>query len=217
MVAISHEHGREACREKIVDAGHPLDSTVLRGDDHAAMTDCQVVDVAGARTCAGDRQRRDPRPGPGAGDRRQPRRQATAGGGALLVHGDAGIGKSALLDHAVGLAQAAGMRVLRTTGVRTETNLPFAGLHQLLRPILAGLEALPKPQYTALGVAFGLVEGAAEDPFLIALATLTLLADAAARSRSWSSPTTSSGSTAHPPMRSRSSPAASAPIRSRCW
>ena len=107
--------------------------------------------------------------------------KATAGGGALLVHGDAGIGKSALLERAVELAQAAGMRVLATTGVRTEANLPFAGLHQLLRPILGGLEALPKPQYSALGVAFGLVEGAAEDPFLIALATLTLLADAAAR------------------------------------
>jgi hypothetical protein len=97
--------------------------------------------------------------------------KATAGGGALLIHGDAGIGKSALLQRAVVLAQAAGMRVLQTTGVRTEANLPFAGLHQLLRPILAGLEALPKPQYAALGVAFGIVEGAAEDPFLIALAT----------------------------------------------
>jgi DNA-binding CsgD family transcriptional regulator len=107
--------------------------------------------------------------------------RAKAGGGALLIHGDAGIGKSALLERAIGLAQAAGMRILLTTGVRTETNLPFAGLHQLLRPILIGLDALPKPQYTALGVAFGLVEGNAEDPFLIALATLTLLADAAAR------------------------------------
>jgi DNA-binding CsgD family transcriptional regulator len=106
---------------------------------------------------------------------------ATAGGGALLVHGPAGIGKSAMLDRAAMLAQSAGMRVLRTTGVRTETNLPFAGLHLLLRPILGGLEALPKPQYAALGVAFGLVEGTAEDPFLVALATLTLLADAAAR------------------------------------
>ncbi len=106
---------------------------------------------------------------------------ATTGGGALLIHGDTGIGKSALLGRAIGMAQAAGMRVLLTTGVRTEANLPFAGLHQLLRPILTGLDALPKPQYTALGVAFGLVEGPAEDPFLIALATLTLLADAAAR------------------------------------
>ncbi len=89
---------------------------------------------------------------------------AQAGGGALLIHGDAGIGKSALLERAVVLGQAAGMRVLRTTGVRTEANLPFAGLHQLLRPIIGGLEALPKPQHAALGVAFGLVEGAARTP-----------------------------------------------------
>src|SRR5437899_3196988 len=106
---------------------------------------------------------------------------ATAGGGALLIRGDAGIGKSALVERAVVLARDAGMRVLRTTGARTEANLPFAGLHQLLRPILGGLESLPKPQHAALGVAFGLVEGTARDPFLIALATLTLLADAAAR------------------------------------
>jgi DNA-binding CsgD family transcriptional regulator len=104
---------------------------------------------------------------------------AAGGGGALLIHGDAGIGKSALLEEAVRLAQDAGIRILRTTGVRTETNLPFAGLHLLLRPVLGGLETLPKPQHVALGVAFGLVEGTAEDPFLIALATLTLLADAA--------------------------------------
>jgi len=107
--------------------------------------------------------------------------KAPAGGGALLIRGEAGIGKSALLERAVVLARAAGMRILLTTGIRTETNLPFAGLHQLLRPILGGLEALPKPQYMALGVAFGLVEGTAEDPFLIALATLPLLADASAR------------------------------------
>ena len=101
---------------------------------------------------------------------------ATTGGGALLILGNAGIGKSALLERAVVLARAAGMRVLMTTGVRTEANLPFAGLHQLLRPILDGLDALPKPQYAAMSVAFGLAEGAAEDPFLIALLTLTLLA-----------------------------------------
>ena len=79
---------------------------------------------------------------------------AAAGGGALLIHGSPGIGKSALLERAVETAGAAGMRVLRTTGVRTEANLPFAGLHQLLRPILSGLAALPAPQATALGVAF---------------------------------------------------------------
>ena len=106
--------------------------------------------------------------------------KAASGGGALVIQGDAGIGKSALLERAVAQAQAAGMRVLSTTGVRTEANLPFAGLHQLLRPILGGLEALPKPQHAALGVAFGLVEGVAVDPFLVALATLTLVADSAA-------------------------------------
>jgi DNA-binding NarL/FixJ family response regulator len=103
------------------------------------------------------------------------------GGGALLVHGDAGIGKSSLLERAVEQAQAAGFRVLRTTGVRTEANLPFAGLHQLLRPVIGGLDALPAPQRHALAGAFGLVEATADDPFLIALATLTLLADAAAK------------------------------------
>jgi DNA-binding CsgD family transcriptional regulator len=106
--------------------------------------------------------------------------KAGEGGGALLVRGDAGIGKSALLARAERMASEAGMRVLRTIGVRTEANLPFAGLHQLLRPILSGLDGLPPPQRTALAGAFGLVEGAAEDPFLIALATLTLLADRAA-------------------------------------
>src|SRR5262245_53924333 len=106
--------------------------------------------------------------------------QATDGGGALLVHGDAGIGKSVLLEHAAERARGAGTRVLWTVGVRTEANLPFAGLHQLLRPVLAGLKALPTPQQAALSAAFGLIDEAAKDPFLIALATLTLLADAAA-------------------------------------
>src|SRR5262245_35667204 len=107
--------------------------------------------------------------------------RTTQGGGALLVHGEAGIGKSSLLERAVEQAHAAGFRVLRTTGVRTEANLPFAGLHQLLRPIVGGLDALPAPQRHALAGAFGLVEATADDPFLIALATLTRLADAAAK------------------------------------
>ena len=106
--------------------------------------------------------------------------RADEGGGALLIHGDAGIGKSALLDRAVDRARDAELRVLRTTGVRTEAHLPFAGLHLLLRTILAGLKGLPGPQRMALRAAFGLVEGGATDPFLVGLAALTLLADAAA-------------------------------------
>jgi len=104
------------------------------------------------------------------------------GGGALLIRGDPGIGKSALLGHAMKSAEAAGLRVLRAVGVRTEAQLPFAGLHQLLRPVLGGLDELPRPQRLALAAAFGLEAGAADDPFLVALATLTLLTDAAAAS-----------------------------------
>jgi hypothetical protein len=105
--------------------------------------------------------------------------RADQGGGSLLIHGDAGIGKSALLERAADVARAAGMRVLRTTGIRTEAHLPFASLHLLLRPILSGLKHLPGPQRLALGAAFGLVEGGASDAFLVGLATLTLLADSA--------------------------------------
>ena len=104
---------------------------------------------------------------------------ASGSGGVLLLRGEPGIGKSALLDEAVAVAAEAGVRVLRVTGVRTEAHLPFAGLHQLLRPLLSGLDALPPPQRAALAAAFGLAEGAAQDPFLISLATLTLLTDAA--------------------------------------
>jgi DNA-binding CsgD family transcriptional regulator/tetratricopeptide (TPR) repeat protein len=101
-------------------------------------------------------------------------------GGVLVLRGEAGIGKSALLAEAVAAASRSGVRVLRVTGIRTEANLPFAGLHQLLRPILGGLDQLPAPQRSALGAAFGLTDGASADPFLISLATLTLLTDAAA-------------------------------------
>src|SRR5262245_4634343 len=105
--------------------------------------------------------------------------RAAAGGGALLIRGDAGIGKSALLARAIEAAQRAGRRVLRAVGVRTEAHLPFAGLHQILWPILNGLDQLPGPQRAALAAAFGLAAGAAEDPYLVAMATLTLLTDAA--------------------------------------
>jgi DNA-binding CsgD family transcriptional regulator len=103
------------------------------------------------------------------------------GGGALVVWGEPGIGKSALLAMASRRATDRGMQVLTATGVQSEAHLPFAGLHQLLRPIIAGAEGLPVRQRVALLAAFGMTEVAAPDRFLIALAALDLLADTAAR------------------------------------
>jgi hypothetical protein len=71
------------------------------------------------------------------------------------------------------------MHVLRTRGVQPEAHLPFAGLHQLLQPLLGELAQLPPPQRAALEAAFGLTNASAPDPFLIALATLDLLGEAA--------------------------------------
>jgi len=111
-------------------------------------------------------------------------RDLNSGGGALLLRGEPGIGKSSLLDWAAARAEELGMTVLRTAGATSETQMAFAGLHRLLRPHLAGLEDLPAPQRDALSVAFGLhvqpEPGARPDIFLIALATLDLLTDAAA-------------------------------------
>jgi DNA-binding CsgD family transcriptional regulator/tetratricopeptide (TPR) repeat protein len=100
-------------------------------------------------------------------------------GSALLVRGEAGIGKSTLLAAASGRADAAGMQVLRTTGVQSEARLPFAGLHQLVMPVLGHAEGLPAPQRTALLAAFGMVEAEVTDRFLVALALLELLSDVA--------------------------------------
>jgi DNA-binding CsgD family transcriptional regulator/tetratricopeptide (TPR) repeat protein len=104
-------------------------------------------------------------------------------GAALVLRGEAGVGKSALLASASAYASAQGMFVLTATGVQTETQLAFAGLHQLLRPLLAHAEALPAPQRDALHGAFGMHDGTSDEPapnlFLIALATLELLANAA--------------------------------------
>lgn len=101
-------------------------------------------------------------------------------GAVLLVRGEPGIGKSTLLEAACQRAEEAGMRVLRATGVQSEAPLPFAGLHQLVWPMLGQADRLPKPQRAALLTAFGMEE-AAETPnrFLIALAVLELLSDAA--------------------------------------
>ncbi|GAA2159841.1 helix-turn-helix transcriptional regulator [Actinomadura napierensis] len=98
-------------------------------------------------------------------------------GRALMLRGPAGVGKSALLRHAVG--RAADMRVVRTVGAESEMELAFAGLHLLLAPLLDRIEKLPGPQRDALAVAFGLREGDAPDRFMIGLAVLTLLAEAA--------------------------------------
>nr|WP_157426299.1 LuxR family transcriptional regulator [Agromyces salentinus] len=99
--------------------------------------------------------------------------------GTLVVRGEAGIGKSALLHHAREQAAAAGFRVEACTGVEAETPFAFAGLHQLCAPLLDGMSALPEPQESALSVAFGLRGGAAPDYFLVGLATLNLLTEAA--------------------------------------
>jgi DNA-binding CsgD family transcriptional regulator len=98
--------------------------------------------------------------------------------GVLVLRGDAGIGKTALLEWTA--EQAADMRLGRVAGVQAEIGMGFAGLHQLLMPFLGGLDGLPGPQRRALGSAFGLMDGPAPDRFLIGLAALTLLTDAAA-------------------------------------
>jgi DNA-binding CsgD family transcriptional regulator len=101
--------------------------------------------------------------------------QARAGRSAVLVvRGDHGIGKTALLDYAAG--RALGFRVVRAWGVESEMELAFAGLHQLCVPMLGRLDLLPKPQRDALAVAFGMREGQAPDRFLVGLAVLSLLA-----------------------------------------
>ena len=98
-------------------------------------------------------------------------------GWALVVRGEAGVGKSALLEYAAGAA--ADMRVVRAAGVESEMELAFAGLHQLCAPLLDHLERLPAPQGDALEIAFGLRGGGAPDRFLVGLAVLTLLSEAA--------------------------------------
>jgi AAA ATPase domain len=94
-----------------------------------------------------------------------------------VVRGEAGVGKSALLEYVVGAA--ADMRVARAVGMESEMELAFAGLHVLCAPLLDRLEGLPGPQRDALGIAFGLRAGAAPDRFMVGLAVLTLLAEVA--------------------------------------
>ena len=96
----------------------------------------------------------------------------------LVVHGEAGVGKTALLDYLNG--QASGCRVLRAAGSQPEMELAFAGLHQLCAPMLNHLDALAEPQRDALLTAFGMRTGT-PDQFLIGLAVLGLLSEAAGR------------------------------------
>jgi DNA-binding CsgD family transcriptional regulator len=105
--------------------------------------------------------------------------EAARGGhsGVVVVRGEAGIGKTALLAYAA--ERAEGCRVLQVVGVESEMELPFAGLHQLCTPLLVGLDRLPPPQRDALGTAFGLTSGARPERFLVGLAVLSLLADGA--------------------------------------
>ncbi|WP_379536585.1 AAA family ATPase [Nonomuraea rubra] len=100
-------------------------------------------------------------------------------GDALIVRGPAGIGKTALLEAATSTARERGMAVMSTAGVEGEAHLPFAGLHLLLLPLQDAVAKLPARQREALNSAFGLGEARVE-PFLIAMAVLTLLTEAAA-------------------------------------
>jgi DNA-binding CsgD family transcriptional regulator len=103
-----------------------------------------------------------------------------AQGDCIVIRGEAGIGKSALMSRTIGLAH--GFQVIRAVGVEGETELPFAVLHQVCVPVLSHLDDLPGPQRDAIAVAFGLRAGAAPQQFHLSLAVLSLLS-AAARKR----------------------------------
>jgi DNA-binding CsgD family transcriptional regulator len=96
----------------------------------------------------------------------------------LVIRGEAGIGKTALMHYCA--RQASGCRLAQIAGVESEMELPLAALHQLCAPLLGGLAALPEPQQRALRVAFGLAAGTAADRFMVGLAVLSLLAENAA-------------------------------------
>jgi DNA-binding CsgD family transcriptional regulator len=101
------------------------------------------------------------------------RSAAEGRGGGVVVHGEPGIGKTALLSYAKD--KAAGFQVLRAVGVEPEADLAYATLHQLLMPALGSVDQLPSPQAQALDILFGRAHGAPPDPFLVGLSTLSLL------------------------------------------
>jgi predicted ATPase len=101
----------------------------------------------------------------------------------LLVIGEAGMGKTVLLAEAAERARSSGIRVLSVTGRESESRLAFAGLHQLLRPVLASAASLPSRQAEALMGTFGLTaDPGAPDPLLASVAVLTLLSELSERS-----------------------------------
>src|SRR3989442_6252029 len=90
--------------------------------------------------------------------------------GVLVVHGEPGVGKTALLEYALEAGQ--GYRITKTTGVEAEMELPFAALQRLCSPVIEHADRLPQRQRDALGVAFGLTAGPSANPFLVGLAGL---------------------------------------------
>src|SRR5919204_555282 len=100
-------------------------------------------------------------------------------GQALVLRGEPGVGKSRLLSAAASGARERGMSVLSTTGVQSEAHLPFAGLHQLLRPVRGRAGQLPPVQRAALDAAFGLTREVAPEPYRIAMAALDLVSEVA--------------------------------------
>src|SRR5689334_23117413 len=100
-------------------------------------------------------------------------------GSALLVTGAPGIGKTSILKLAISRAQDRGYPVLAVTGAESEADLPYAGLQQLLQPVLASAGSLPDPQKTALLAALGMRPRSAPEPFLVGLAALNLIVDIA--------------------------------------
>ncbi|MFK0112664.1 ATP-binding protein [Streptomyces sp. NPDC091217] len=105
--------------------------------------------------------------------------EARGSGSALLLSGDAGVGKTVLLDAAAAHARGTGMRVVRAAGVEFESTIGFAGLHQVLHPLLGGLDRLADPYRGALTVALGLEQGPPSDQLLVSNAVLTLFVQAA--------------------------------------
>lgn len=122
--------------------------------------------------------------------------EAAEDGGALLLTGEPGVGKSALFNVVAGEARRGGALVLRAAGTEFEAALSFAGLGQLLHPVLGQLTELDEGDQRALRVSLGLVDRTASEEHAVAMATLRLLSGLAAVEPCWRWSTTSTGSTA---------------------